>query len=66
MLTSSIVRASRLGNPKTIRRSGGYYGRSIRRVFSVLMGIVTAEIRIEKYSVTAPLLKTWMSRYMLG
>lgn len=54
---SSAARAIRLGNPKTSRRPGGYYICSIRRVFSALMGIVTAEIRIEKYSVTALLSK---------
>lgn len=57
MLTSSMERVMKLSNPKTSRRPGGYYGGIICRVFSVLMGIVTAEIRIEKYSVTAPLLK---------
>lgn len=66
MLASSIARAIRLGKPKTIRRPGGYYRLSICRVFSALMGIVTAEIRIEKYSVIALLLKAWMSLYMLG
>lgn len=66
MLDSLTVRAIRRGNPKTSRRPGGYYRCSIRRVFSMLMGIVTAEIRIEKYSVTALLLKARTSRYMLG
>lgn len=37
-----------------------------RWVLSVLAGIVATEIYIEKYSVTAYLLKVWMSRYMLG
>lgn len=65
MLVSSTVRAIRWGNPKTSRRPGGYYRCSIRRGFSMLMGIVTAEIRIEKYSVKALLLKARTSRYVL-
>lgn len=65
-LVSSMARVMRLSNPKTSRRPGGYYRCSIRRVFSMLMGIVTAEIRIEKYPVTALLLKARTSRYMLG
>ena len=66
MRVSSTVRAVRRGNPKTSRRPGGYYRCSIRRVFSALMGVVIAEIHIEKYSVTALLLKVRTSRYMLG
>lgn len=66
MLASSMVRAIRLGNPNTSRRPGGYYRSSIRQVFSTLVGIVTAEIRIEKYSVIALLLKAQTSHYMLG
>lgn len=36
-----------------------------RWVLSVWAGIVITEIYIEKYSVTAHLLKVWMGRYML-
>jgi len=41
-----------------VERRGGF--------FSALMGVVIAEIHIEKYSVTALLLKVRTSRYMLG
>lgn len=37
-----------------------------RWVLSALMRIVETEIYIEKYSVTAHLLKVWTGRYMLG
>lgn len=37
-----------------------------RWVLSVLAGIVATEIYIEKYSVTALLLKAQTSHYMLG
>lgn len=52
------MRAIRWGNPKTSRRPGGYYRCSTHRVFSMLMEIVTAEIRIEKYSVTTHLFES--------